>query len=595
VTRSRRAGVRLAGVLLGLGTLLAPGLAVAEDVSFTAQVNATKVGVDDQLQLTVTLQGRTIDLEGDLSSPSLEDLQVVAGPSLSTQVSFINGAMSQARSWVFVLQPTAVGRAAIGAFHAAVNGRERTTEPIHVEVAAGSILPRTQRGASPFEDFFGEDPFDQMLGRRPQRPAKVFVEAAPSRTTLYVGEPLLLSYWLYTQAPVSGLDVANAPTFAGFWSEDLKKGASGRTDEGVVRDGEQFRRVLILRRLLFPTRAGSLTVPPTTFRIAVPRAAGFFANMGPPAVISRATEPVQVQVKPIPDGAGLSGAVGRFSAVTTLDHDAIALGDAATVRFTVEGRGNLKWVDKAPPLAITGAKVFPPQAKEALEVTPAGMSGSKTWEYVVVPQTSGTLTVPPLTFRYFDPGSARVVAAVTRALPLTVAASAVAAAAVPPPGAAPSGGRAALATGVTSLPLRADLEHGGATLPAVGTTLLLATLGLTLLLHVSLVAGPRVLHRPLPTRAARPGRSPRQVVANLRRAGGGGMSKEAAAALIEGALLDLYGEADGPGEPSGERERQARDLLREARFIRYAPQLGDYSEKLQDVARRAIELVRRRS
>ena len=39
--------------------------------------------------------------------------------------------------------------------------------------------------------------------------------------------------------------------------------------------------------------------------------------------------------------------------------------------------------------------------------------------------------------------------------------------------------------------------------------------------------------------------------------------------------------------------RAARELLQEVRFIRYAPQLGDYGDKIREVAARAAEVVRR--
>ncbi len=36
-----------------------------------------------------------------------------------------------------------------------------------------------------------------------------------------------------------------------------------------------------------------------------------------------------------------------------------------------------------------------------------------------------------------------------------------------------------------------------------------------------------------------------------------------------------------------------RSLLDDARFVRYAPQLGEYRDKVEDLAARAAETVRR--
>ena len=56
-----------------------------------SEVDARKIGVEDQLQLTITVEGsgaptRTSPL------PRPQNLQVVGGPSQSTQVSLVNGA-----------------------------------------------------------------------------------------------------------------------------------------------------------------------------------------------------------------------------------------------------------------------------------------------------------------------------------------------------------------------------------------------------------------------------------------------------------------------------------------------------------------------
>jgi hypothetical protein len=93
---------------------------------------------------------------------------------------------------------------------------------------------------------------------------------------------------------------------------------------------------------------------------------------------------------------------------------------------------------------------------------------------------------------------------------------------------------------------------------------------------------------------AAPRPSVRKALSDLSRAGRDKMSKEASAALIEKTLHDLFGALGADGaEPADERERAAREVLREVEFIRYAPQLGDYSEKIRDIAARAAEVVRK--
>ena len=70
-----------------------------------------------------------------------------------------------------------------------------------------------------------------------------------------------------------------------------------------------------------------------------------------------------------------------------------------------------------------------------------------------------------------------------------------------------------------------------------------------------------------------------------------GTSKEQAAGLVEKALHEAFGEI--PDDEEGDRARAVRALLDDARFVRYAPQLGDYKDKVEDLAARAAEAVRR--
>jgi hypothetical protein len=575
--------VRRLALALGALALAAP---VQAAFTLRSEVDARKVGVQDQVQLTITIEGSGGPDEVPL--PALQNLEVVAGPSQSTQVSLVNGRLSQARSLIYVLQPKAVGRAAIGA----VRAGDQTAPAIEIEVVAGSVSPPARRrggidpfGADPFGgDPFG-DPFEEMLGRQRGRPAaapKVVVEVQPSRTKLYVGEPLVLTYWIYTQVSVTDLQLKDAPQYGGFWAEDLDRGAGAPAGENATLGGESYRRFPFLKKLLYPAKAGTLTLPPATFRVGIARQ-GFFDAGG---AVERSTKPVTITVLPLPDAPDFSGAVGRFEATASVDRDVVPLGEAATLRFRVSGTGNLKWVDRGPDLSLPGARVYPPQQKTDLRTTEAGVSGARTWEFVVVPQTTGEVTIPPLPFSFFDPQAGKIVT--TRTAPIAVRVEGgTLAAGLPAPAPAPAVG----AGGGGALPLRTDLDRRASVLPLSGRGLAAAA-GVVLLLHGGLWAagqrrgGPSV-GRPRGASA----RSVRAALADLERARDAALSKEQAAALVEKGLHEAFGALDDADD--GERARAVRGLLEDARFVRYAPQLGDYSDKIGDLAARAAETVRR--
>jgi hypothetical protein len=571
--RDGRLGLRWAGLAGALA--LAPALASA---SFTvrSEVDARKIGVQDQVQLTITVEGS--GAPDEIALPPLTNLDVVGGPFQSTQVSIVNGRMSQSRSYTYVLQPRGPGKAEVGS----VRAGDQAAPAIPIEVVAGSVRPPAPQRQDPFATDPFSDPFEEMLGRRRGRAVapKLLVQASPSRARLRVGEPLVLTYWLDTQTSVADLQFKEAPQFAGFWVEDLERPQASPSGEAVTVEGETYRRFPILRKLLFPTKAGTLALPAATFRIGLARQGFFDAGGG----VERTTKPVTVTVEPLPEAPGFSGAVGRFRTSASLDRDTVPLGEAAMLRFRVEGTGNLKWIDRAPEVVAKGARVFPPQAKSDLRTTAEGITGSRTWEFVVVPETSGAVEVPPLPFSWFDPSAGRIVTAETAPLALRVEGGTVAAG-LPVP--APAAG-AARAGG--ALPLRTDLDR----LPAAGLALsgraVALGAGVALLLHAGLWGAGRLRRGARRGRAAS-SRSVRAALRDLDRAGSEPMSQEQAASLVEKALHEAFGEIAEDDE--SEAGRAVRALLDDVHFVRYAPQLGEYRDKVRDLAARAADAVRR--
>jgi BatD DUF11 like domain len=563
-----------------LALALCPLLASAEDASVRSEVDARKIGVQDVVQWSLILEGANLRLEEDVAVPPLKNLKVVGGPSVSTQVSLAGGRMAQTRTYTWILKPLVTGSAEVGAVRLKHGGGEATAPAVTLEVTAGHVRPEEPvRPTSPFgPDPFGPSPLEEMFGGHRGRSVegKLFIEAVPSRSRMRVGEAVLVTYYVYARGvqPTDFQSAAN-PQYPGFWAENIETKESPK-EEQVRVDGEAFVRFPIHRKLLFPTKAGTLTVPALTLRVSLGRQSLF----DPGVSVTRSTRPLKLEVEPLPAGASdVGGAVGRFKATATAEPSSLRLGEASTVRFRVEGVGNLKWVDRGPELLVEGARVFAPQVKSDLTARADGLAGTKTWEYVVVPETSGRLQVPSLPFSYFDPAEGRVVRAETTPLALEVAGGAASAGPAPSLSAPSSRARSALA-------LRDALDPPRKVLGAVEPpTLAYLLLGVGLL-HGGLFLLGHFRGSASGTSARGQGRA---ALRHLERAKEAGMAKEEAAALIEQALHEAFAGKSADGE----RERVVAGLIEEVHHVRYAPQLGEYSEKLGDLAQRARAAVDR--
>jgi hypothetical protein len=136
--------------------------------------------------------------------------------------------------------------------------------------------------------------------------------------------------------------------------------------------------------------------------------------------ISITSDPVPLQVKPLPPGApvNFSGAIGNFSMTAEANPKRVQVGDPITVKAAIAGRGNFDRMN-APELSDErGWHKYPPSSNFKQD-DDVGISGTKSFELVVSPNEKLT-TIPPLVFSYFDPAKDRYITLQSETVPITV-------------------------------------------------------------------------------------------------------------------------------------------------------------------------------
>ncbi|MEW6364733.1 MAG: BatD family protein [Acidobacteriota bacterium] len=421
---SSRLLARIAVLLLVMNPLLARG----EEIEFSAEVDNQKIGMDDTLSLTVTIAGANLNQTINPVMPEMKDFYV-AGTSQSSNISFVNGQISASRSIIYTLVPKRTGKFVVPPVTMTYGGKQYSTAPIEVEVVEGSAGERKKK-QEPWSPFF--DPFESMQkppGGRRYGPEAVQVVAELDRKQVYQGEQTTLTFKILTKISVTGVQIEEFPPLSGFWVDDLDvdKNPRGRK---VTVNGEEYVEFVVKRSALFPSRSGRLTIEPATFAIQAVEDS-FFPN---PELIRRKSKPLTLVVLPLPEAgrpAGYDGTVGTYSVSAALDRDRVALGEVASLRITVTGRGNLKTISppKLPPL--NDIKLYEPKFTEKIDSAGPRMTGEKTWEYVLSPKAKGNHEIGPVTLAYFDPISKSYQVARTKALNLQAEGGEIAAQGVP--------------------------------------------------------------------------------------------------------------------------------------------------------------------
>ncbi len=479
---------RLVGAItlgtLGLTIFLARE-APAQDFRVEASVNANRIGMDDDLQFTVSILGDSLGRASALVLPKLEGFRL-GGSSQSTSIQWINGRMSATRAITYRLVPSTEGKHTIDRVSVTYQGTQYLTEPIEVEIVAGSVQAQAGRRS---------DPFDAFAPPRQQRRAKVagevYVEAALSRSSTYVGQQVILTYKLYTQVPIMGLEVDQQPKLTGFWVEEVQMPKEPEWKETTIK-GKKFYVFEIKKSILFPTKVGTTTIEPATFSMAIrgssdPFDRFFFRTTN---TVRRATKPVSLEVKALPSAGrpqDFSGAVGKFDLALELDNggsETIAAGEPLTVDVVVKGKGNLKTVEVPDLPTPDSFRTYDPKTEEKFSAGGSGFGGEKRWEFVLVPSAPGKYKLGPLSLSYFDPEKKSYVTA--KAGPLTLDVGG-ATAVTGVPFAAPRSEVKLLRRDVRYLK-PAPKELGVAKAPFYRSGLFYATLALPMLWNLGLVA-----------------------------------------------------------------------------------------------------------
>lgn len=364
-----------------------------------AQVNTNDITTDETVTLTLTLT--TPDGNAPrLNMPALDGWNIL-GSQTASQYSIVNGKATASMAYAYELQPTRTGDLEIPTLRLEMNGQPVTTDPITVHVTQGNGTPRqpSTRGTSPFGSSpFGSSLFGSILGNDPFNDpffsdpfgndllsgrANLQLNAAADKTSVYVGEPVEYTVRMESDAMLLGEPEYKAPKFTGFWAHQPP----------VTRQGPGVTEITTL---LFPTKGGELTIDPAT----ISSAGGFFSD-----AIEKQTEPVTIEVKPLPDGAPgeFSGAVGQFEITATPDKTETRVGEPIVMRVEIRGAGNLDTLPDPQWVNDPNWRAFDAKAETNSQAQNGNLAGTRTYERTLIPTKEGTLTVPVTRYAYFDP------------------------------------------------------------------------------------------------------------------------------------------------------------------------------------------------
>jgi hypothetical protein len=371
----------------------------SQNIEFTADYPSA---VANGQQFTITFNVNTGG--GEFSAPSFSPFYKLMGPqtSYSSSTEIINGRMSTRTSYAYVyyLQAMKEGTFVIPPAVFTYKGKEYRTDSMRIEVSGGGSA---QRQNAPGKSSGNENADVETSG-------DIFVNLSVNRKDVYVGEPILASVKLFTRVDLSGINEIKYPSFNNFLKTDIETPPLTSLQQENI-NGVSYGTGVIQRFLLYPQVAGQVTIDPVQITVLAQQKSGqsdpffgdFFASYQtvPKALASKA---VSVNVKPLPGTKpdDFSGVVGKIDMKSTLNKDSVNVNDAVNFKITISGTGNLK-IASTPSLKMTpDVEIYDPKISDDLKTGMNGASGSKTFEYLLIPRHYGDFTIPPVTYSYFN-------------------------------------------------------------------------------------------------------------------------------------------------------------------------------------------------
>lgn len=387
-------------------------------------VSRKAIRLDESVEVTVTLTG-SFAMTDSLSLP-LHNLSIETGPYTSSQFQWINGVTSRQKTFRYVVRPRGAGAGSVGPILVVDSDGKRET------------LPQIEIGVEDQPMIAASNPSEMLQQMLDNSREPFFVVAEMSAPRARVGQQVMVTWYLYSGDELRGARIMNTPVLDDFWSEEIP--VDNLSPAIVVVGRNRLQRTPLRRVALYPLHAGTVRIGPLEVRLQTVERMGHlfgsFSFEGRLTEFRRTAPPLSLIVEPIP--AGEFDVVGdvtvRCSRPRTSPNGLVLF------NVDVEGRANLRTA-RAPRLAGPVDGRVQIQAR----ITRVDRSASEVrmkrgWSYIIFPARSGTLQIPPVEWKVFDPttGKSSRMRCGGSALDVVVPdeSSSMANATPPPPGAA---------------------------------------------------------------------------------------------------------------------------------------------------------------
>ena len=358
----------------------------------TVQITVDRNVIEEGSYFTLAIEVLDSDNFAKVDMRQLgDDFEIISGPSEQTNIQWINGGMKSSKILSWTIAPLKTGNVKIPSISGLVGDKIFRGKPISIKVK--KAINSTDNS--------------------------VFIIAEINNNQVFLGEQITLKYKLYKSpnVDIASIDQFKIPEFPGFWVEDIFTPQKLQYQaQNEIYQGVAYQVANLGQRALFPIPSDNYLIPSVKVKVQLktkkrqrrkdpffdPFFDSFFTATKALTIKSKEKN---ILIKPFPEPrpSGFTGAVGDFTIKSSTDRDTTKVNEGFTFTVSLRGTGNLGLFTLPIIKFPDEFEVFPPIEKFEKENFRDELTGSQSWEYILIPRNTGILKIPKIQLSFFNP------------------------------------------------------------------------------------------------------------------------------------------------------------------------------------------------
>jgi hypothetical protein len=360
----------------------------------SASVDKSTVRIGEIFQVTYTLSGPGENFRG----PDFEGFKLLADPTRYEYERTLNGVKSYLLSYIYRLQAIKEGSLKIGFATIEADGKKIQSNGLVITVVKANSSPQQPR--SNLQSGNSSNTNNNISGLTEK---DIFFRAELNKSSVYQGEAIIVTFKVYYKVALVTWSIFD-PVLNGFWSQNIEIPYPAPKSETLV-NGTRYKVSVLKKMVLFPQQSGTLYIEPVETDFLIRSNVNVDGWIYQKNVKFLAKTPkMTINVRPLPGNppASFIGGVGNLNLDASLDKSSVNANDPLYLKIKISGNGNLKLIE--PPSIEMPPEIesYDPKINENFKSDESGSSGSKVFEYLLIPRDEGTYELPTVKFSYFD-------------------------------------------------------------------------------------------------------------------------------------------------------------------------------------------------